>query len=301
MNQCCEVARLSAIYASIEVNSLRSSLSYTRNRDIKTRFDALAPQLQSDLDTRARRRVFAEARGPNTVKEAYELQRALRSFRESRGETVVGFKVGYTSRSVRKNLIKAMGLEESVHGYLWDSESFENHATVDHRRLAIEGELGVKLLAVDSADVSEWEVEFEPIIETHILGMDGPPEDDQGRRGLELIGTNCFHTGVVHCSETIRCLVGEIPLTEPMSVEIDGVRIEEVTLTELEIGGRFGPVATISWLLQKLAAEGYGDEKLLRPGTSLICSTPGGLHPVARGGQVKVEFAGLQVACSASS
>ncbi|MBO79486.1 MAG: hypothetical protein CMQ22_07955 [Gammaproteobacteria bacterium] len=271
-----------------------------RNLEIKTRFDALAPELQKDLDARARRRVFAEGRGPDTVEEAYALQRALRSFREARGEHVVGFKIGYTSKAVRRNLVKIMGLKESVHGYLWDTERFNNNAIVDHRRLAIEGELGVTLLATDSRDVAEWEVEFEPIIETHMLGMDGPPEDDLGRRGMELIGTNCFHTGVVHCSETKRCLVGEIPLNEPMRVDIDRARIEEVTLTELEVGGVYGPAATISWLLRKLEEEGNGEERLLCAGTSLICSTPGALHPVARGGKVKVEFSGLEVFCSAS-
>ena len=64
--------------------------------------------------------------------------------------------MGYTSKGVRENLEGIMGLTESVHGYLWDSESYESDTVVDHRRLAIEGELGVKLLSADSADISEW-------------------------------------------------------------------------------------------------------------------------------------------------
>ena len=46
------------------------------------------------MDKRAIRRIFSEGRGPNSVDEAYRLQRALRSIREARGERVVGFKVG---------------------------------------------------------------------------------------------------------------------------------------------------------------------------------------------------------------
>ena len=193
-----------------------------------------------------------------------------------------------------------MGLSESVHGYLWDSESFKNGSKIDYRRLAIEAELGVKLLSVDHDDVSKWEVEFEPIIEIHMLGMDGPPEDNQGRRGLELIGTNCIHAGVVHCDETKRCSVGEIPLHIPMTLYIDGDLIEQVTLTELKIENIYGPVGTISWLLRKLQAEGHGEDDLLKSGATIICSTPGGLYPVLPGINVRVEFAGLITTCKAT-
>ena len=232
--------------------------------------------------------------------EAYQLQRALRAVREARGEKVVGFKIGYTSATVRKSGAMVLGLSESVHGYLWDSESHFDRATIDHRRLGIEGELGVRLLSADGDDVSQWEVEFEPIIEIHMMGMDGPVEDDNGRRGFELIGTNCIHAGVVHCSETKRCLISEIPLDIPMSVDIGGNQIEQVTLTELEIDGVYGPVATIAWLVRKLKAEGNGDEAFLKGGAVLICSTPGGLYPVPPATEVRVEFAGLGTTCIAT-
>ncbi len=214
---------------------------------------------------------------------------------------MVGFKIGYTSPAVRKSGAEIMGLSESVHGYLWDSESFKNGSKIDYRRLAIEAELGVKLLSVDHDDVSKWEVEFEPIIEIHMLGMDGPPEDNQGRRGLELIGTNCIHAGVVHCDETKRCSVGEIPLHIPMTLRIGGDLIEQVTLTELKIENIYGPVGTISWLLRKLQAEGHGEDDLLKSGATIICSTPGGLYPVPPGLKVNVEFSGLETTCTATS
>ena len=62
-----------------------------------------------------------------------------------------------------------------------------------------------------------------------MLGWDGPPEDNFGRRGLELIGTNCIHAGVVHCDYSKRCLLGEIPLNIPMTVFIGGSQSEQVT------------------------------------------------------------------------
>lgn len=86
--------------------------------------DDTAGELQEDLDNRVRRRVFAEGRGPSDVDEAYRLQRALRRVREARGEKVVGFKIGMTSAAMRKNASTVMGLAESVHGYLWDTEAY---------------------------------------------------------------------------------------------------------------------------------------------------------------------------------
>ena len=245
--------------------------------------------------------MFSQGRGPNSIEEAYKLQRALRSIREARGEKVLGFKVGYTSKGVRENLEGIMGLTESVHGYLWDSESYKTGTVIDHRRLAIEGELGVKLLSVDSDDVSEWEVEFEPIIEIHMAGFDGPKEDNLGRRGLELIGTNCIHAGVVHSAATKRCLVGEISLNEVMTVWIGENQIEQVTLSELKIGNMLGPAATISWLLKTLKSEGNKEESLLREGAAVICSTPGALHLVPPRSEVRVEFSGLEAVCTAAS
>lgn len=192
-----------------------------------------------------------------------------------------------------------MGLDESVHGYLWDSESRSDGAAVDHRRLGIEGELAVTLRST-KGPVSQWEVDFEPIIEIHNIGMDGPPADNNGRRGLELIGTNCVHAGVVHCATTHRAPIGDIPLDALMTVDIGGERIEAVTLTELEVDGVLGPVGTIAWLKRTLEAEGHGDDELLREGTQIICSTPGGLYPVPPGQEVVVEFTGLRTTCRAT-
>lgn len=57
------------------------------------------------------------------------------------------------------------------------------------------------LLSTESDDVAQWEVEYEPIIEVHSMGMDGP---ENGLRGLQLIGTNCIHAGVVRAREEER-------------------------------------------------------------------------------------------------
>ncbi len=270
-------------------------------------FEDTARELQADLDARTVRRAYAESRGPSNLTQAYQLQRALRKVREARGEKVVGFKIGFTSPTVRKNAATVMGLSDPVHGYLWDSEAYPDGAIVDHRRFGIEGELAVTLLSVEGNDVSLWEVEYQPIIEVHMMGLtasnmwDGPADDNNGRRGLELIGTNCVHAGVVHCARKIRGLLGEVPLQSLMTVHIDGKQIEQASLSELEVGGVQGPVGTITWLLNTLRAEGNGEESLIREGTTLLCSTPGGLYPVPPGGRVTVEFEGLTTTCVADT
>ena len=211
----------------------------------------IAKELQLDLDARRRRKVFAESRGPKSIEEAYALQRALRKFRESRGEKVIGFKIGFTSAGVRRNAKKIMGLDQSVHGYLWNTESFANSSIVDSRRLGIEGELMITILSTVDQNPRNWEISYEPIIELHIMGApnssmwNGPVSDDEGKRGLELIGTNCVHTGVVRCNQSNKCRLDEIPLDAVMSVSLDHDEIEKVTLRELEIGSAQGPVATI--------------------------------------------------------
>ena len=265
----------------------------------------IAKELQLDLDARRRRKVFAESRGPKSIKEAYDLQRTLRRFRESRGEKVIGFKIGFTSAGVRRNAKKIMGLDESVHGYLWDTESFANSSIVDSRRLGIEGELMITILSTVDQNPRNWEISYEPIIELHIMGAstssmwDGPVSDDEGKRGLELIGTNCVHTGVVRCNKSNKCRLDEIPLDAVMSVSLDHDEVEKVTLRELEIGSLQGPVATLSWLLQTLKKEGNGEEGVIRDGAQILCSTPGALHRVLPGQMVTATFLGLETSCYA--
>ena len=270
-----------------------------READIAT----TAADLQRDLDARRPRQLFVAGRGPRTVREAYALQRAVRSFREARGEIVVGFKVGFTSPTIRAQLVGLMGIDHSVHGYLWDTEQKRSGATVDHRRFGVEGELAVTLLSTDGDDVSQWEVEYQPIIEVHSMGIDGPHD---GRGGVQLISTNCIHAGVVHSSDaalrrTKRCLLGEVPLDERMAVHVAGRQLEQVTLMALQVDGVHGPVATVNWLLQTLRAEGNGEDALIAPGAVVLCSTPGGLYDVSPGVETVVTFDGMTATCIADT
>ena len=147
----------------------------------------------------------------------------------------------------------------------------------------------ITILSTVDQNPRNWEISYEPIVELHIMGAstssmwDGPVSDDEGKRGLELIGTNCVHTGVVRCNKSNKCRLDEIPLDAVMSVSLDHDEVEKVTLRELEIGSSQGPVATLSWLLQTLKKEGNGEEGVIRDGAHILCSTPGALHQVLPG------------------
>ena len=54
-------------------------------------------------------------------------------------------------------------------------------------------------------------------------------------------------------------------------------------------------------LLKTLKSEGNKEEALLREGAAVICSTPGALHLVPPGSEVRVEFSGLEAICTAAS
>ena len=233
---------------------------------------------------------FIQSSGiPRHVDDAYALQRQFKALRVARGEETIGFKIGCTGPKVRATL----GIEESVHGYLWRHEQMSSGVVLCEsrfRRLGIEGELGVRLITTQGP-VAEWEVEYEPIIELHHFVFDGPPE----HRAFELIARNALHCGVVHAGWQRRCRLGDIPLDQPITVTIDGHVMEAPVLHDLELAGLRGPVATVTWLVQRLRKEQNGEQ--LRPGDFILTATPGNVIPLEAGSRLHVEFMGLRACC----
>lgn len=240
-----------------------------------------------------------------SVDRAYTLQRAFKALREERGEKTIGFKVGCTSDEIRR----ALGITESVHGYLWKSEQLSSGAELQHsryRRLGIEGELGIHLLTTEGP-VGSWLVEYEPIIELHHFCFDGAPE----HRAFELIARNAIHCGVVHAAGTRkhRGSLSQVPLDIPIVVAIDGRVVEAPILSKLKLaadtaaaagaaatGGLLGPVATVTWLQQRLQREGNNER--LKPGDFVLTATPGNVIPLEAGSRLEVEFMGLYARCT---
>ena len=111
------------------------------------------PTIATDVNLRG-------ADGSGIASAAYTVQHQLRRIRQQRGEVVCGFKIGCTSAKIRTQL----GLKESVHGYLWDTEQYSSGAVLAPDAfygLAIEGELAVRLINPSpTIPPGDWEVEY---------------------------------------------------------------------------------------------------------------------------------------------
>src|SRR5260370_36381732 len=103
----------------------------------------LALCLLADYDARAPGRLFG---GPVelTAPQAYELQGEVARLREQRGEKVIGYKVGCTSRPIQEQL----GVNQPIFGRLFETGCFRSGVRLSSARfanLAVEGELAVRL------------------------------------------------------------------------------------------------------------------------------------------------------------
>jgi 2-keto-4-pentenoate hydratase len=217
--------------------------------------------------------------------------------RVATGESTYGYKVGCTSRAVREKF----GIAESIYGRLWTSEQRVSGAVLharDYATLAIEGELACTIVDMAGGSSTErWVVDVSPIIELHHAEW----HCDVSVRAAELVAKNGIHAGVVHYNALRkpqhRFTLGDPALLDiPITVTIDGEVVEAPSLRALELGGKQGPLATISWLAQRLEADGCGEQ--MKVGDVVLTATPGSLIRVDAESSVRVEFDGMVTECT---
>ena len=107
-----------------------------------------------------------------TIPQSYELQSEIARLREARGEKIIGYKIGCTSKTIQEQL----GVSEPIFGRLFDTGCFPSGVRLSYARyanLAVEGELAVRL-SKDLAGPSPTEQEcldaiaaVFPVIELH--------------------------------------------------------------------------------------------------------------------------------------
>jgi 2-keto-4-pentenoate hydratase len=163
---------------------------------MNSRIEERAARQLADYDARQPGMMFAEG-VIMSVAEGYELQAAVAELRCLRGERIIGYKVGCTSRKIRAQL----GIAHRVTGRLYDSERHKSGATLSRKQyanLAIEGELAVELSRVPVKDdfrsegVPKCVARVFPVVELHQHIMRG----GQPSAG-ELIANNAIHAGFV--------------------------------------------------------------------------------------------------------
>jgi 2-keto-4-pentenoate hydratase len=238
-----------------------------------------ARYLLTDLDARRPWRSFVPPDGL-TPERAYALQGEVAWLREARGERVIGYKIGCTSRAIQDQL----GIREPIFGRVFDTGCIPagpRLSLASYANLAIEGELAIRLSRdLPRSPLSEEEYtgaigSVFPVIELHhhVLPMNGHPL-------AALIASGAMHAGLVLAEQEMRCS-GRVPVVNELDVTIND-RLVGMTREPWTMGG---PATTLRWLTARLAEWGL---QLLRWQVILTGSALP-LFPVKPGSRVVAE------------
>jgi 2-keto-4-pentenoate hydratase len=247
----------------------------------------LALGLLRDLNALTPGRTFT---GPVslTLDQAYELQSIVSRLREQRGEKVIGYKVGCTSRTIQEQL----GVDGPIFGRIFDTGWFRSAARISHgcfANLAVEAELAVRLgQDLSGTVVSEQECReaieaIFPVIELHHYVV-----PKTWAAGPWLIASNGIHAGFVGAAAELPC--GGASFAHSLSIRIDDIQVGAVadSLSLLR-----WPIDSLRWLAGRLARLGVR----LRKGQVILTGSPLELYPAAPGSRIVVEAPPLGTIC----
>jgi 2-keto-4-pentenoate hydratase len=208
----------------------------------------LARRMLADYDATTPCQVFGERLDLTTV-QAYALQTEIARLRDQRGEKVIGYKVGCTSRVIQRQL----GIDEPIFARIFDTGCFLSGEQLLFSRfanLAVEGELAVRLgqdVAASSLGVDECRAAVAsvfPVIELHHYVLRSPEP-----ALAELIASGGMHAGFVLAEREAEDGLRDL---ESLSVWIDDERIGIVSGAEVaELALR-----SVAWLAGRLAHRG---------------------------------------------
>ncbi len=247
----------------------------------------LARRMLADYDARTPGQLFGEPLDLTTV-QAYALQAEIARLREERGEKVIGYKVGCTSRPIQAQL----GVQEPIFGRLFDTEchpSGEHLSSARYANLAVEGEMAVRLskdLPSERLSAEECRgaiAEVFPVIELHHYVV-----PRACRPGQWLIASNGLHAGFV--SEEAATRRSDLAnVAHKLSI-----RINEVVVGSVEDAALLTcPIEALRWLAGRLARFGIQ----LGKGQVILTGSPMKLYPVAPGSRIVVEASPLGASC----
>jgi 2-keto-4-pentenoate hydratase len=206
-----------------------------------------ATHVLADLDALRPWRSFVPPDG-TPLDQAYDLQGEVARLRVARGERVIGYKVGCTSRSIQDQL----GIREPIFGRVFDTGCVSNGSRLAHARfasLAIEGELAIRLSRdlprgplSDEEYIEAIESVF-PVIELHHYDL-----PVHGQPAAALIASGGMHAGLALPEQKMTCS-GDVPIVHELDVAID----DRTVGTTREPWTMGGPSATLRWLTGRLA------------------------------------------------
>ena len=222
-----------------------------------------------------------------TMDDAYEVQSALIAQHKMRGRSVIGWKIGLTSKAMQA----ALNIDIPDSGVLLDNMLFENGATVPAGRFIqprIEAEIAFMMKsALSGPDVTVEQVleatdYVSPsleILDTRVLRVD--PDTGKTRNICDTISDNAANGGIV---------MGDARL-DPREVDMRWIGAiascnGEVDETGLGAGVLNDPTLGIAWLANRLAK--YGDS--IKPGEIVLSGSF--IRPIEapRGSLIKADF-----------
>jgi 2-keto-4-pentenoate hydratase len=248
----------------------------------------LARRMLADYDARTPGRLLPESLELTTV-QAYALQEEIARLREERGEKIIGYKIGCTSRVIQAQL----GVNEPIFGRLFDTGCFQSGTRLSCARfanLAVEGEMAVRLskdLSFESLSAEECRGvidEVLPVIELHhyVLPAGWP-------RGQWLIASGGMHAGFVLAEAETHAR------DQPTCGQSLSVRINDVVVGSIaDFASLPSPIESLRWLAGRLAEFGLQ----LCKGQVILTGSPLSLFPIASGSRVIVEAPSLGASCA---
>ena len=158
--------------------------------------DLYSNQILEDYDAKKPSQIFK-----NKVKVSNEdallIQNKVTQLRVSRGEEIIGYKIGCISKDTQKK----MDLSNPAKGTLWKHELHQSGVELnkkDYFNPAMEAEFGVILNRDINPDLVSFDYILEsvqsiyPLIEIHNLVFNGDAPN-----GAELLANNAIHAGVI--------------------------------------------------------------------------------------------------------
>lgn len=255
--------------------------------------DRTVAQLADELAAASESRTTIElitARYPEmTIEDSYAVQRVWRSRREAAGRTLVGRKIGLTSRAMQQ----ATGIDEPDYGVIFDDQVFDSGVRIPFDRYSnvrIEVELAFELGAPVAAGASVEEVLAATAAVIPALEVLDSHIQLQGRTIVDTISDNAA--------------LGAMVLGERIPPEqIDDLRWVGAMLSRGEVieesgvsGAVLGhPARGVVWLADRLA--GHGDQ--LAAGEIILAGSFTRPMWVERGDLVSCDYHELgRVTCS---
>lgn len=219
----------------------------------------------SNLDAAERSRIqtgLLSLKHPGmTMDDAYAIQGAWTRSKIARGRSVIGWKIGLTSKAMQY----ALNINIPDSGVLFDDMLFEDNATIPADRFIqprVEAELafvmkaplrGPRVTVFDVLNATDYVMPALEILDTRILRVD--PKTGRARTIFDTISDNAANAGIVTGGRAVR--PDQVDMRWMGAIVSRNAEVEE---TGLGAGVLNQPARGIAWLANRLAHYGDGIE-----------------------------------------